>query len=68
LISKILVGRKTSLVVENADASSFGEGQAPHPRDGIFGTDTRIIGAPDIHADLSLTANSNALVTANICL
>jgi hypothetical protein len=27
LISKILVGRKTSEVVENADESSFGEGQ-----------------------------------------
>jgi hypothetical protein len=27
LISKILVGRETSEVVENADESSFGEGQ-----------------------------------------
>jgi len=27
LISKILVGRKTSEVVENTDESSFGEGQ-----------------------------------------
>jgi len=27
LISKFLVGRKTSEVVENADESSFGEGQ-----------------------------------------
>jgi hypothetical protein len=27
LISKISVGRKTSEVVENADESSFGEGQ-----------------------------------------
>jgi len=35
LISKILVGRKTSEVVENADGSSFGEGQVavePNPR------------------------------------
>ena len=28
MISKILVGRKTSEVVENADESGFGEGQA----------------------------------------
>jgi len=31
LISKFLVGRKTSEIVENADESSFGEGQAPAP-------------------------------------
>jgi hypothetical protein len=28
LISKILVGRKTSEVIEKADESSFGEGQS----------------------------------------
>jgi hypothetical protein len=30
LISKILAERKTSEVVENADESSFGEGQLPY--------------------------------------
>ena len=31
LISKFLVGKKTSEVIENADESGFGEGHAPAP-------------------------------------
>ena len=30
MLSKILAGRKTSEVVENADESSFGEGKLPY--------------------------------------
>ena len=54
MISKILVGRKTSEVVENADESGFGEGQltASNSRpDEIFGTD-RFVVETDRHLPL----------------
>jgi hypothetical protein len=65
LISKFLVGRKTSEVVENANESSFGEGQPP---EGVSDSVMRIITSDGTKPRQALNIVSSLIKSANyIC-